>query len=325
MKSNNMFVRKKGLKYFSLIGLLLLSTFANARNYYVSSKGNDSNDGSLIKPFLTIQKAASIMLAGDICYIRAGIYHETVSIKHSGKKDFPIQFKAYKDEVVIMDGTQTVNAVWETYKNGIYKTKLNTDKIEQLFADTAMMVEARWPNCRIDQVFERSNWAGTEKGSEHGKLVSNAIAATGIDWTGAMAYLNVAHQWWTWNRKITSHQSGSKELIYDADLVGLCSYTPEFMSKKELEEKWADDYFYLFGKLEALDVASEWYFDATNKELFFFPPDTKKPSELLIRFKNLDYGFLARDKEYIKIEGLNFLEPHSDLINAIISMYVIVI
>ena len=294
------------IKYFLIMLLLLISTFSEAKNYYVSTKGNDANDGGILKPFATIQKAASVMIAGDICFIRGGIYRETVKPKNTGKKGLPIVFRAYKDEVVIINGTQIVKSSWEPYKNGIYKTKVNADKIEQLFADTAMMVEARWPNCPIEQIFERSNWASTQLGSEHGKLVCDAVAKTGIDWTGAMAYLNVAHQWWTWNRKITQHKAGSNELKYDADLVGLCGHTPEFMSKTELEKKWGDDYFYLFGKLEALDVATEWFFNEQTKELFFFPPDNKKPSELNIKYKFLDYGFDVTAKDYIEIEGINF-------------------
>ena len=306
MKTNKKMYNRTVNKYILIINFILLPTFLQAKDYYVSPKGNDTNDGSFLRPFLTIQKAASIMFAGDICYIRGGIYHETVSLKNSGKKGLPIQFKCYKDEVVIMDGTKTIKSNWELYKNGIYKTRVDAEKIDQLFADTTMMVEARWPNCKIDQVFNRANWAGTEKGSEHGKLISKAVAETGVDWTGAMVYLNVAHQWWTWNRKITKHNAGSNELKYDADLVGLCSYTPEFMSKKDLEEKWADDYFYLFGKLEALDIATEWFFDEGTKELYFFPPENKKPAEFKITYKSLDYAFDVSDKNYIQISGINF-------------------
>jgi len=298
-------------KYFKKItticcGLLLIGNIASATDYYVSPKGNDANSGTIEKPFATIQKAASIMKAGDVCYIREGIYHETVTPANSGTIEFPIRFKAYNGENVILDGTKTVAAKWKPYKNGIYKTMVEATKIEQLFADTKMMTEARWPNCPIEQIFERSNWASTQKGSEHGKLVCDAVAKTGIDWTGAMAYLNVAHQWWTWNRPITKHTKGSNELFYDANLVGLCGYTPEFHDKKWLDEKWGDDYFYLFGKLEALDVPTEWFFDEKTHELYFFPPDNKKPKDLTITYKTTDYGFYAKEKEYIEVDGINF-------------------
>jgi hypothetical protein len=35
------------------------------------------------------------------------------------------------------------------------------------------------------------------KGSEHGKIVDAALAETNIDWTGAIAILNVTHQFYT--------------------------------------------------------------------------------------------------------------------------------
>ncbi len=279
-------------------------TFAN--EYFVSKTGNDNNAGTKEQPFATIQKAASVMKAGDVCNVRQGIYHESVVVPNPGQKGLPIRFQAYQQENVVLDGTKTIVTEWKPYKNGIYKTHVDIGKIEQLFANTAMMTEARWPNCSLDHIFERSKWAGVDKGSEHGKIISDSIAKTGIDWTGAMAYLNVAHQWWTWNRPITKHTKGSKELFYDANLVGLCGYTAEFRDKKWLDEKWGDDNFYLFGKLEALDVPTEWFFDEKTHELYFFPPDNKKPKDMTISYKTDNYGFYANEKQYIEIEGINF-------------------
>jgi hypothetical protein len=285
---------------------LLITNICKAKDYYVSISGKDTNIGSKENPFRTIQRAASIMKGGDTCFIRGGVYNETVIPENSGTKDFPIRFQAYKGENVVLDGTKTVTSKWKKYKEGIYKTKLVASKIEQLFADTDMMVEARWPNCPMESIFDRSKWANTESGSEHGKIVSEAIAKSGIDWTGAMAYLNVAHQWWTWNRKITRHKKGSNELFYDANLVGLCDYTPEYRTQKDLEEKFGDDFFYLFGKLEALDIANEWFFDKEKKELYFYPPKNRTPEEYNIKYKTNDYGFIATNKDYIELDGINF-------------------
>jgi len=277
-----------------------------ANDYFVSKTGNDNNAGTKDQPIATIQKAASVMKAGDVCYVRQGIYHESVVVPNSGQKGLPIRFQAYQLENVVLDGTKTIVTDWKPYKNGIYKTHVDIGKIEQLFANTAMMTEARWPNCSLDHIFERSKWANVDKGSEHGKIISDSIAKTGIDWTGAMAYLNVAHQWWTWNRPITKHTKGSNELFYDANLVGLCGYTAEFRDKKWLDEKWGDDNFYLFGKLEALDVPTEWFFEEKTHELYFFPPDNKKPKDMTISYKTDNYGFYANEKQFIEIEGINF-------------------
>ena len=63
-----------------------------AIQYYVATNGSDANNGtSLATPFLTIQKCATIALAGDTCNIRAGIYRETVTVPRSGSSGSPIR------------------------------------------------------------------------------------------------------------------------------------------------------------------------------------------------------------------------------------------
>ncbi len=87
----------------NLSKVILFSIFATqaifARDYYVSTKGSDSNDGTLQHPFKTIQKAADIAIAGDTVYVRGGTYVGTVRFKHSGSKEKGyIVFKNYKNE-----------------------------------------------------------------------------------------------------------------------------------------------------------------------------------------------------------------------------------
>ena len=72
--------------------------------YYVSPLGNDSNPGTFLFPWKTINKAASSVVPGDMVYIRAGVYHEYVSINRSGIQAQPIRFFAYPGESPVMDG-----------------------------------------------------------------------------------------------------------------------------------------------------------------------------------------------------------------------------
>ena len=81
-----------------LAGLLTLSVATQAKEYYVSPKGNDTNSGVMDLPFKTIQKAANLMVAGDVCFIREGVYHEMVIPKNTGTEGKPIRFEAYKGE-----------------------------------------------------------------------------------------------------------------------------------------------------------------------------------------------------------------------------------
>ena len=43
-------------------------------DYYVATWGNDNNDGSFEKPWLSWHKAVNSVTAGDTVYIRGGVY-----------------------------------------------------------------------------------------------------------------------------------------------------------------------------------------------------------------------------------------------------------
>ena len=79
-----------------------------------TSYGKDTNNGTfLATPFKTIAKAASVMLAGDNCYIRQGRYHETIIINNlDGSSGSPIVFTNYNNERVIIDGTKVITTAW---------------------------------------------------------------------------------------------------------------------------------------------------------------------------------------------------------------------
>ena len=76
--------------------------------------GDDSNNGlSVETPFKTIGKAASVMSTGDICYIRQGVYHETISIDNlDGTSSAPVIFTNYNNERVVIDGTIPITSTW---------------------------------------------------------------------------------------------------------------------------------------------------------------------------------------------------------------------
>jgi parallel beta-helix repeat protein len=73
--------------------------------YYVAKNGEDSNPGTFKKPFLTINKAAKIAIAGDIVYVREGTYKERVLPKTSGEPGKYITFKNFENEQVIIDAS----------------------------------------------------------------------------------------------------------------------------------------------------------------------------------------------------------------------------
>jgi hypothetical protein len=61
----------------NLLVLLFLccSLTISGATYYVSPSGSDSNPGTIGQPFFTLNKAWSVVSAGDIVYMRGGTYH----------------------------------------------------------------------------------------------------------------------------------------------------------------------------------------------------------------------------------------------------------
>ena len=290
-----------------VLAILALPVTGHAREWLVAPTGSDTNAGTEQAPLRTVQAALDRAQAGDVCKLRSGAYRETAVFKTSGEPGKPVRLQACEGAAVVLDGSENVTGKWQQHKGSIYKIQAPKG-IEQLFVGRQMMIEARWPNMRFDQAYDRSCWAKVDKGSRHGKVVSQEIAQSGIDWTGAMACLNVAHQWWTWNRPVSRHQAGSATLEYPADLVGLCYCDPSSVktTAKWMEEVWEDDYFYLFGKLEALDVETEWFQDQTTGTLYLFAPGGVDPSSLQVSYKVRNYALQASKRQYLEIAGINF-------------------
>lgn len=87
------------------------NSFATASRfpYYVRTDGNDSNNGLLNTAggaWLTIQKAADTMAAGDTVLVQPGTYQEVVSPANSGLAGDLIRYQAQGS--VVIDGANTL-------------------------------------------------------------------------------------------------------------------------------------------------------------------------------------------------------------------------
>ena len=100
-----------------IVSILILSSIsffiplkinATGNTYYVSKSGNDSHTGlgaDSGHAWLTIQKAASTMVAGDTVEIEAGTYNEQVHPTNSGTAGNYITYENYGTDAVIISGS----------------------------------------------------------------------------------------------------------------------------------------------------------------------------------------------------------------------------
>ena len=87
-------------------GIFLLTASSLATNYYVSTSGNNNNDGlSPTSAWRNIQYAAEHVTAGDTVNILGGVYNELVNIPVSGSAEAGyITFQNYSGQTAVIDG-----------------------------------------------------------------------------------------------------------------------------------------------------------------------------------------------------------------------------
>ncbi len=275
---------------------------AMAGNYYVGGTGaSDRNPGTASQPFATIQKAASVAAAGDFVNIRAGTYRETVTPANSGTAGHPITFQPDGNAVVTVSGADLADGGWAVYSGNIYQKSIalpltgyaeqitgnGTLLANQVFVGGKMMIEARWPNvANSDDLLNRADFRRVEKGAwTAGTGGANAtLRDAGIPeipggWAGGIIW----YIGWYVPQSSTIAASAAGQI--------------EFPSKAQ--EKFHDSY-YLTGKLGALDVEKEWFYDGSK--LYLWAPGGGSPANVEVKQRN--YAFDLSGKSNLTIKNL---------------------
>ncbi len=114
---------KKLTMYFSIFGMLI-SSLGYSKEYHVSVEGNDSNNGSFLKPFKSISAAVNFAFPGDTITVHKGIYREWVNPLRGGESDTNrILYRAAPGEKVEIKGSEIITG-WKKVKDGIWNVTI---------------------------------------------------------------------------------------------------------------------------------------------------------------------------------------------------------
>ncbi len=92
-----------------------IATVIPGTTYWVDQAiGKDTNDGTQLRPWKTITRAAqgNELGPGDGVLVRAGTYYETIVPKRGGTAGNPITYAAYPGEEVIVSGAEPLTGTW---------------------------------------------------------------------------------------------------------------------------------------------------------------------------------------------------------------------
>ncbi|MDQ3141628.1 MAG: right-handed parallel beta-helix repeat-containing protein [Bacteroidota bacterium] len=175
---------------YSLLSLFIIHCQLQAINYFVSNAGNDTHTGLTRSfPFLTLQKAVSVVAAGDSVFVENGKYAGFDIRNKHGNQHNRIVFQALGNQVLINkrgpnreDGINVENANYITIDGFIVSDMPGAGNgIRLVFADFCVV-----RNCTCDRNAERGIFTGftddiliehnvcMNSVDEHGIYVSNS-------------------------------------------------------------------------------------------------------------------------------------------------------
>ncbi len=275
----------------NILILNLICCFLNikANEFYVSNSGLDSNPGSISSPFKTIQHAASIMQPGDICFIRGGIYRETIHPFNSGTTSSPIQFSGYQNENVIVTGLDTVTN-WSIYNNNIYNAPIK-DSVFQVFINGILINWARYPN-KITNNLDLTDMADVVINANNTGTIGNKSFSTNFFKDGIIVAL-CGTKWVSVMGKITSSENNTFA----------ATNTSNFWSQGISPEIYlGNGKGYITGLLSLLDAENEWHYQLGK--LYVCTPGKKDPKNMIVEARTRQIAFDFHDLSYIELKGI---------------------
>jgi hypothetical protein len=104
--------------------IALGASAASARELHVAADGSDSGPGSEARPFLTINKAASVAQPGDVVTVHGGTYREWVKPPRGGTgENGRITYRAAPREIVFIKGSERITS-WTRRDGGVWEVEL---------------------------------------------------------------------------------------------------------------------------------------------------------------------------------------------------------
>ncbi|MFI5222058.1 MAG: T9SS type A sorting domain-containing protein [Bacteroidia bacterium] len=259
--------------------------------YYVSTNGSDANSGTISHPFKTIQKAASIMIPGDTCYIHGGTYRETVVPVNSGTSTSHLVFRNYQNDTVRITGTDKISN-WNYFRNGIFRA-FAPDTVLQLSVDNSLASEAMYPNFRGNHL-STQGWKKVSVQSS-GKAVFDDMNFPDGYWTGGTCFALVGAKWISGNGRIDSSKG---DAVY-------CKQRSSPWNSATGSAYFGDGTGYITHHLNALDTLNEWHWQ--NDTLYYYPKDSSSVNQIHVEARTRIYGFNCSGKNFIEVNGIHFI------------------
>jgi hypothetical protein len=246
-------------------------SFAQPKNsvleLYVSPSGNDNNTGTEKKPFKTLERAKDYVRnlnnpkSDIIVFLRGGDYFISKTItfesKDSGKEGNRIIYKAYKNEKPVLSGGVELRG-WIKWEKGIYRAKFDGEPFRQLYVNDIKAIRARTPE--KGSFFRLKFWDHKHKEV----IIDTALLSKFKNYDKIEM---IPHLHWAEQVLHISSISTAKEYAY----ISFKNPEQDILYKRDYPIKAENESFHFENALEFLDSEGEWYYDESEKYIYYMP------------------------------------------------------
>lgn len=259
--------------------------------FYVSPSGKETGDGSIGHPLSRLASAVE----------------KARTAKGDGNDTRRLSIKTYPGEKAVLSGGIPLTLQWEPYKKGILKAKVDGEPVmDMLIADGQIRPAARYPN--FDEEAVRFN--GTSAQATAPERVKRWKNPTG-------GYLHAMHRsdWGDFHYRITG-KNKKGELSMEG------GWQNNRRSGLHPDNRMVENIF------EELDAPGEWFYNAEERTLYYYPVEGEQVADVLFESPQLKHliefrGTEANPVRNITLEGVEltqtrrtFMEPYEPLLRS---------
>lgn len=264
----------------------LFSTDADAADgtvFFVSPDGSDNGDGSINSPFKSLEAARDAVrnvsgnMSGDITvYLRGGDYRLTQPVvfdtRDSGKNGYSIIYKAYEDEVPVINGSEQVTG-WSKYNDKLWSAPLSrSTKLRNLYVNDkranmgSVRVQSKGGSGKYSITAGQADWAWVSGTKDDGSYYADSSMPKITSNFDDLEIINGT----TWNENIVctrnvKYENGNVVLQYQQP-YGAIAQTPGWGAGFSTGGTHT-----IYNAFSFVDEPGEFYFDKTQKVLYYYP------------------------------------------------------
>ncbi|WP_160496806.1 X2-like carbohydrate binding domain-containing protein [Paenibacillus dendrobii] len=279
---------------------------APAAKLYVAAGGSDENDGSLKKPFATLEKARDAIRAmkkegplpvgGVTVLIRGGEYRFTQTFllneEDSGTAESPVTYEAYPGEKATLTGGITLEpSAFHAVSDPETLARIPQEaqgKVQQLdlkalgitdYGKLGNIIEVAPELFVSGNVMNLARWPNNGFATV-GDVIDKADDAAGKGFTftynedGLHPWKQIEDTWMLgyWGNDWATNDLQIKSIDFKQKQIE--SYKGTSYGMKSGQR------FYFYNILEELDAPGEWYLDRSSGMLYLYPPTSLKGAEI---------------------------------------------